>query len=248
MGTGESSAGEIEGIRPQVGSVSEPCCMLPDRWKEIPAGNQSTVPRGRLDVDSFEDVVAATLQRQGYWTRTSVKVDLTREDKRRIGRPSCPRWELDVVGYRGRTNEILVMECKSLLDSYGVQVATFEGKKPKDENRYKLFFQPQLREVVLERLVEQLVKQGSCRAKPRIKLGLAAGKIYGDAAKLASHFEAQGWELWTPSILCSELRQLGDGLYENSVAAVVAKLLLRVAPSPGKTDSPVPRQPRVRAR
>jgi len=31
---------------------------------------------------------------EGYWVRTSVNVDLTKEEKVRIGSPSSPRWEL----------------------------------------------------------------------------------------------------------------------------------------------------------
>ena len=34
-------------------------------------------------MDSFEQVVAAILEPKGYWTRTSVKVALGKEDKRR---------------------------------------------------------------------------------------------------------------------------------------------------------------------
>jgi hypothetical protein len=59
-------------------------------------------------MDSFEAVVAAIFQRQGYWTQTSVKVELTKAEKVAIKRPSSPRWELDVVGYRGASNELLV--------------------------------------------------------------------------------------------------------------------------------------------
>jgi len=68
-------------------------------------------------MDSFEQVVATILGRNGYWVRTSVKVALTPDEKREIGRPSAPRWELDVVAYSGSRNELLVVECKSYLDS-----------------------------------------------------------------------------------------------------------------------------------
>jgi hypothetical protein len=33
-------------------------------------------------MESFEAVTAAILQRQGYWTQTSVKVNLTKAEKR----------------------------------------------------------------------------------------------------------------------------------------------------------------------
>jgi hypothetical protein len=50
-------------------------------------------------VDAFEQVVRDILWLHCYWDRTSVKVNLTRQDKLRIGRASSPRWEIDVVAY-----------------------------------------------------------------------------------------------------------------------------------------------------
>jgi hypothetical protein len=118
-------------------------------------------------MDSFEHVIAAIFQRRGYWTQTSVKVELTAEEKQAIGRPSSPRWEIDVVGYRGAANEVMALECKSFLDSPGVSVSTFEGKNATDERKYKLFFDDALRKVVLERLVRQLVDEGFCAENPQ---------------------------------------------------------------------------------
>jgi hypothetical protein len=90
-------------------------------------------------MDSFEAVVAAILQRRGYWAQTSVKVELTTEQKQAVGRRCSPRWELDVVGYKAPSNELLVLECKSLLDSPGVPCSAFNGTNPKKQKRYKLF-------------------------------------------------------------------------------------------------------------
>jgi hypothetical protein len=178
-------------------------------------------------MDSFEAVVASILQRHGYWTQTSVKVELTKAEKVTIGRHSSPRWELDVVGYRGSSNEILVMECKSFLDSLGVQCSTFEGKNVKGEKRYKLFFEETLRNVVLGRLRQQLVQAGFCAPNPHVVLGLAAGKVKGEEAWLQAHFDSKGWKFMGPSEVQRELRAFRDSGYENTVAAVVAKLLLR---------------------
>ena len=111
-------------------------------------------------MDSFESIVAYVLERQGYWVRTSVKVELTKAEKVKIGRRTCPRWELDVVGYMGGKNKLLVLECKSFLNSSGVCVETFMGNCPKDENRYKLFFDQNLRNTVLSRLETQLTESG----------------------------------------------------------------------------------------
>jgi len=180
-------------------------------------------------MDAFEAVVASILQRQGYWTLTSVKVELTKAEKRDIGRHSSPRWELDVVAYRGRDNELRVVECKSFLDSPGVRCDAFNGTNPRAERRYKLFCKATLRRVVLRRLVKQLVKARSCAEKPTVRLCLAAGKIHGDEAWLRNHFEERGWLLMGPELIREELRALRDSGYENSVAAVVTKLLLREA-------------------
>jgi hypothetical protein len=82
------------------------------------------------------------LRHDGYWTTPSFNVDLTKEEKRRIGSASSPRWELDVVAYKGSTNEVLAIECKSFLDSTGVilRKGMFEP-----ETRYKLFTDDALR-------------------------------------------------------------------------------------------------------
>jgi hypothetical protein len=64
-------------------------------------------------MDAFEQVVSEILWMDGYWVRTSVKVDLTKEEKVSIGRPSSPRWELDIVGYSGRDNTLRVVDCKA---------------------------------------------------------------------------------------------------------------------------------------
>lgn len=181
-------------------------------------------------MDAFEKVVASIMQRQGFWTLTSVKVELTKEEKRQIGRASSPRWELDVVAFRGRDNELRVVECKSFLDSPGVDCSAFNGTNRSGEKRYKLFRDDTLREIVLARLEQQLTEAGFCPTQPTIRLCLAAGKIQnkaGGEAWLRRHFDERGWILFGPDAIRAELQGLKDLGYENSVAAIVAKLLLR---------------------
>jgi hypothetical protein len=178
-------------------------------------------------MDSFEDVVATVLDRAGYWVRKSVKVQLTREEKRAIDRPSSPRWEIDLVAYRGSSNELLVVECKSYLDSAGVRLASFDGPKAADETRYKLFSDERLRTVVLGRLACQLAEQGFCPDGVTARLCLAAGKIHGDPAPLRAYFQSKGWMLFDRAWLRAGLEALATESYENSVASIVAKLLLR---------------------
>lgn len=178
-------------------------------------------------MDSFEEVIATLLQRQGYWTMTSLKVELTKAEKRMIGRPSAPRWELDVVGYRGMDNHLRVVECKSYLDSIGVQCAAFDGSNASLAKRYKLFCDATLRRVVRQRLVRQLEESGFCAKNPTVQLCLAAGKIKGNEAWLRKHFERNKWLLLGPDQIREELAALRDIGYENSVSAVVTKILLR---------------------
>ena len=180
-------------------------------------------------MDAFEFVVAAILERHGFWTRTSVMVELTKEEKRKIGRHSSPRWELDVVAYSGARNELRVVECKSYLDSRGVHHSAFDGSNAAFAKRFKLFHEATLRKLVLRKLTAQLVKAGFCARRPRVKLCLAAGKVNGDEQWIHRHFARHGWVFYGPEFIREELRELRDIGYENSVAAVVTKLLLRAS-------------------
>jgi hypothetical protein len=180
-------------------------------------------------MDAFEQVIGEILWRMGYWVRTSVKVELTKEEKRSIELPSSPRWELDVVAYKASDNSLLAVECKSFLDSPGVKLHAFDGSNAKAAKKFKLFNKPQLRTVVFDRLKKQLVDSGSCLPDPTVTLCLACGRIASDANRvgLQKHFVAQGWELWDETWLHDRLREMAGGGYENQVSAVVAKLLLR---------------------
>jgi hypothetical protein len=177
-------------------------------------------------MDAFEILIALLLRREGFWTATSLKVELSKEDKCRIDRPSSPRWELDVVAYKGSTNELLVVECKSYLDSHGV---VFRNGQFEPEDRYKLFQDETLRQCVLPRLVEQLVERGNVAPDPKVTLALATGKIATrcDISGLRARFDREGWRLLDSAWIRERLRTAADELYENDVAYVVSKILLR---------------------
>ncbi len=183
-------------------------------------------------MDAFESLISMLLRHDGYWTIPSFKVELTKVEKRRIRRFSSPRWEIDLIAYRGSTNEILAIECKSFLDSRGVLFQNGEFNPPK---RYKMFTDSVLRRVVLKRLAKQLVKTGACAAGPRIKLCMAAGKIANgsDLVGMRNHFTAKRWMLYDEEWIRERLLTASKKGYENDVAFVVSKLLLR-----GKTLPP----------
>jgi hypothetical protein len=178
-------------------------------------------------MDAFEELVAEILWMDGHWVRTSVKVELTKEEKRKIRRPSSPRWELDIVAYNGRDNLLRVVECKSYLDSLGVQAKGFDLESD-NASRYKLFNDSVLREVVFRRLQLQLCESGFCAPGPSVKLCLACGKIEERSREAIGRiFIEQGWELWDEHWLRERLGRMAAKGYENQVSAVVSKLLLR---------------------
>lgn len=175
-------------------------------------------------MDAFEQLVSELHWSLGYWVRTSVKVNLTKAEKVEIGRPSSPRWELDVVCYRASDNSLLALECKSYLNSPGVKWSDVCGDSI--STRYKLFREPELRRVVLDRLCAQMVEAGSCKPGVTAKLGLVAGKIYGkDEDRISKHFAEQDWIFRGPDWPKSELKKAGTSEYENLISSVTAKLL-----------------------
>lgn len=180
-------------------------------------------------MDAFEQVVCEILWMNGYWIRSSVKVELTKEEKRLIHRPSSPRWELDIVAYQGAPNVLTVVECKSYIDSIGVRASAFDGSDPSHAARYKLFNESDLRAVVFGRLAAQLTNNSTCRPNPTIQLALACGKIRNDTDRKALHdlSKKQEWILWDENWLREHLEKLAGQSYENQVASVVSKLIFR---------------------
>lgn len=187
-------------------------------------------------MDAFESLVAMLLRHQGYWVSQSVKVKLTKEEKKAIGTASMPRLELDLVAYKGARNELLVVECKSFLDSAGVRYAGFNGTSERFAKRYKLFNSQTMRDVVFNRLKEQMVEMGACSPNPSVRLALAAGKIKSedDRKRLQDWFDHQDWVLFDDRWLRDGLTNAAREGYENDVASIVSKLLLRKGKKSGK--------------
>jgi hypothetical protein len=179
-------------------------------------------------MDAFEQLVAETLWHDGYWATTSVRVSLTREDLAIIERPTSPAWELDVVAYSPGRNELLVVECKSYLDSTGVTYAELKACEGRSRGRYKLFCEERLREVVLDRLLAQFAARDTCAPDAKVQLGLAVGKFKrGDEAAIRTLFAERHWMLIGPDWLRDKLKALSADSYRNQTASIVAKMLLR---------------------
>jgi hypothetical protein len=191
-------------------------------------GSRPFGPRWRCGgrgMDAFEHLVSEILWEKGFWVRTSVKVDLTKEDKLRIGKLHTPRWEIDIVAYSGRDNVLRVVECKSFIDSGGVSAKFFRAAYSKP---FKLFTDDTLRETVRARLIEQFVSSGACKPEPKVILCFAAGHIAGenDRAWIRNHFDENKWELWDETWLIEGLTSIAANGYANQVSSVVAKLFI----------------------
>ena len=184
-------------------------------------------------MQAFEQLVADLLWREGYWATTAYKVRLTPEQKRQIGRPTTPRWEIDVVAYNAPKNEILALECKSYMDSTGVRMANFSSKHEQLASRFKLFNERETRKVVLRRIATQMVEDGRCMKRPKVRLGLVVGKFssQSEADNVSALFRKRHWLLLGPEWLQGHLNRLADSRYEDNMATAVAKLLLRNKPS-----------------
>lgn len=180
-------------------------------------------------MDAFEYIVSKVLQDEGYWTLMSYKVDLSKEDRRAINNPTMPRPEIDIVAYKPSTNELLIVECKSYLDSQGVGHKAFTVPNSPKAKLYKLFNRPELYQMVSKRLVQQMKREGRIATPaPKPILCLAAGKIYSDHQQsLQAHFDKMKWLLFTPEWVSERIKSMSDKGYENEVMTVVTKILQR---------------------
>lgn len=177
-------------------------------------------------MNAFEDIVALCLEEEGFWTKKSVKVNITKTDKREIGSPSMPRPEIDLVAFNVKKNELLLIEAKSYLDSPGVRFSGLTGGK--SSVRYKLFNDDILRGIVSKRLYEDYLKRGLIKEDTKINYALAAGKIYSsDEEKIRNYFLEKGWEFISPVRIKNTLKELSNKGWEDSLVTVTAKLVLR---------------------
>ena len=72
---------------------------------------------------------------------------------------------------------------------------------------------------------------GATGENPTVILALATGKIARktDRERLRSHFDEQGWILFDDDWIRRQLRDRSETPYENDVAHVCSKILLRGA-------------------
>lgn len=184
-------------------------------------------------MDYFESLIKTLLEAEGYWVQQSFKVNLSKEEKKLIGKPSAPRPEIDLLAFKYSTNEILVIEAKSFLDSPGVRLRELTDLQEQQEGRYKLFTSERYRSVVMARLHADLNERGMADSNTRLTLGLAAGKIYqqkSDAVR--KHMREMHWWFWSPEEIRQKVLCLADRGYENDPAIITAKIVARQPAEP----------------
>ncbi len=181
-------------------------------------------------MDYFENIIKTLLENESFWVIQSYKVELTKEEKRKIGKPSIPRTEIDLLAYKPNQNELYVLEAKSFLDSPGVRYSSLIETHKIPEGNYKLFTCENYRNIVFERLKVELINKGMVNHDIKIVLGLVAGNVYQDkvnVGKIQSYFEEMGWLFWSPKDVCDKVKELAKNGYENDASVITAKIILR---------------------
>ena len=180
-------------------------------------------------MNAFEQIVSGLFRGKGYWTIVGYWVELTKAEKVRIGKPSMPRPELDILAYKGSINELIWIECKSFLDSQGVRFSSFTNPDDPGYERYKVFNYQEYRDVITDAIKRQATKTGLTQPEPKIKYCLVAGKTHSDKDRnqIAAKFGSQGWLFYDETWLASEFDDFAKYSYEDDVAMIVAKILNR---------------------
>jgi len=180
-------------------------------------------------MNAFEDIVKLYLEEGGYWVRQSVKVHkITKADKRNLENASMPTPEIDIVAYKAKKNELLLVEVKSFLDSYGVHFDAVSGIDKEGGKRYKLFTNDLFRQIITDRLKEEYLDLGLINATTKIKYALAAGKIHSewDETNILKHFSdpKRKWILFSPKQIKDKIREFATKGWEDNVVVMTAKL------------------------
>ena len=181
-----------------------------------------------MSADHFENLVRTLLEAEGYWVAQSFKVNVTKQEKRDIGKHSIPRPEIDLLAMNFVKNEVIAVEAKSFLDSPGVRASELIASHSIPEGKYKLFTCGTYCSIVLSRLKQDLIDKSMANASTVIRLGLVVGNVYpGDVLLIRRHAERQGWLYWSPRLLKRKLRSQARRGYENDPAIITTKILLR---------------------
>jgi hypothetical protein len=179
-------------------------------------------------MDAFEVIAGLLLENDKYWVRHSVKVNLTKEEKVKIKKPSTPRPEIDIVAFDTVQNILFLLEAKSFLDSGGVVYEKVVEKNEFPSGRYKILTSEKYQKIIVSRLKTDWIAAGIINKKTKFRFGLVAGNVYQNKeADLKKYFDDKKWFFWGPADLKQKLIVLSKKGYENSIVTIVTKLMLK---------------------
>lgn len=179
-------------------------------------------------MDFFEGIIKTLLEHEGHWVRQSFKVNLTKEEKRNIGKHSIPRPEIDLLVFNFASNSLIALEAKLYLDSLGVKINELSQSHSIPEGRYKLFTCENYRNIVLSRLKKDLISLKMANEETSISLGLAAGNVYQSKTEdIKALFKSRDWFFLSPEDIKQKVCELASKGYENEPAIITAKILMR---------------------
>ena len=177
-------------------------------------------------MDYFENIVKTILESEGYWVRQLFKVKLDKEQKQKIGKPTMPRPEIDLLAFRPTNNVVIAMEVKSYLNSPGVRLAALKKEHATPTGNLKLFTCANYRKIVFGQLKRDLIDCDMADKKTTIKLGLAAGNVYQEREdEILQLFKKKGWVFWSPTKIRNAVHDFAGQKYENDPAFITAKIL-----------------------
>ena len=179
------------------------------------------------NMNQFEQLIRLLLERDGFWVKTNVKVNISKEEKRQLGKPSMPRPEIDIVALCVKTNTLYLLEVKSYLDSRGVYPENVQSSEPRWD-KYKLLTNEKYQNIIKSTLLHSMLSSGECNEQTRVKFGLVAGKVYKNRAEeLKDYCESMNWFFWGSNDIALRIRALEKEGYTDNLIVIVAKMLLR---------------------
>lgn len=179
-------------------------------------------------MDYFENMMKTILEVKYRWVAQSVKVNLTKDEKKALGKPSIPRPEIDLLVFDFANNRVIAVEVKSYLDSGGVRFDDIDREYETTYGNLKLLTCKPYRDVVFSRLRIQLLAAGHISESTSFTIGLAAGNVYkNEEDKISELFQRRGWVFWSPSEIKQLVNNLAQRGYENNPYVMTAKVLTR---------------------
>ena len=168
-------------------------------------------------MDSFEEIISELLEEDRFWIKKSVRINITKEEKKELNKSSRPRPEIDLVAYDSQKNELILIEVKSFLDSTGVKKEDVIQSYDYPEGRYKILTCALYQEILSKRLKQEWLDRGLINQNTSIRFGLIAGNIHkGDEADLKNHADQNNWFFWEPREIENRIKALAEKGYENT--------------------------------